>query len=380
MPRRALASQYFSNVTEHPEIWDSVWNARSIGRIAVSLLPSAERVSRIRESIEFELDESVHRPAMWTPEWDQAILDQLYDIAARMELGSDYCAALSVPRFVHGQSQGIADVFGARVEAQFDGNYFTHPLPPNPDYIEAVEARPLESSIYWGAVEWTRYANQATGGALLITNPVMTGPIDTVNYLLGSTVLMEWLYTEPDTVHGLLAKVIDTIVVMVRALRSAGGAGHPLHFGCVRGGFDMCSEVRSLLSRPIYEGFEAPYLRRIGEACGPYAIHSCGSWERTVPSALDDPNLRAMNSQIKENDLQALCDDASGRIMLSIGPSVNVHTRFTWSDMESFYRHILETVPDYQPFEVSVSEADLPLWQALHRQIRGGEFAFEGLV
>jgi len=66
-----------------------------------------------------------------------------------------------------------------------------------------------------------------------------------------------------------------------------------------------------------------------------------------------------------------MCDLTSGQIMLSIGPSVNVHTRYTWPDMESFYRHILEMVPSTQPFEVSVAEDDLPLWEALHQEIRG---------
>jgi hypothetical protein len=310
----------------------------------------------------------------WIPKWEESLNDQLYDIAARVELSGEYCPALYVPRFVHGQSQGITDLFGARVEEQFDGNSFTYPLTADPAFIDDIKPNPLDSSIYWGAVEWTRYASKAVDSALLITNPVMTGPIDTVNYLLGSTVLMEWIYTEPETVHKLLAKVTDVIINMIHALQEAGGMTRTLHTACVRGGFDLCSEVRSLLSQSVYEEFEAPYLRQIGEVCGPYGIHSCGSWERSIPSALTDPNLRVMNGQIKENDLQTLCDMTNGKIMLSIGPSVNVHTRYTWPDMKSFYCHILETVPATQPFELNIAEEDLPLWNELHKEIRG-EFA-----
>lgn len=364
-------AQFFHDVYDLSDVWDMLWNADSIGRIAVSVTPNAGRIESIRKRISFELDASVEKPDSWTTQWETALLDQLYDIAARIELQSDYCPSLYVPRFVHGQSQGITDLFGARVEEQFDGNFFTYPLPAAPTFIDDIEPKPLDSSVYWGAAEWTKYAQKAIDGALLITNPVMTGPIDTANYLLGSTVLMEWIYTEPDTVHRLLAKVTDTIICMVHALRNAGGMTHPLHFACVRGGFDMCSEVRSLLSKSVYEEFEAPYLRRIGEACGPYGIHSCGSWERTIPSAHEDSNLRAINGQIRENDLQMMCDLATGKVMLSIGPSVNVHTRFTWLDMESFYRHIIETVPDSQPFEVNLAEDDLPLWEALHQEIKG---------
>ena len=199
----------------------------------------------------------------------------------------------------------------------------------------------------------------------------MTGPIDTANYLLGPTTLLEWVYTHPDTVHRLLEKITDVIVRMTRArLEAAGGVAHSLHFACLRGGFDLCSEVKSLVSRAIYEEFEAPYLRRIGEAIGAFGVHSCGSWERTIPSVLENPRIRAMNGQIKENDLEELCRLADGKIALSIGPSVNVHACHTWPDMESFYRHILKTTPDSQPFEVSVEEEHLPLWDRLHKELR----------
>lgn len=371
MNKTVLPVQYFHDIYDRPTVWDSLWNSESIGRIAVSVSPNAGRIESIRNRICFELSNPAEKPVNWTPQWETALTDQLYDVAARIELPGDYCPTLYVPRFVHGQSQGITDLFGARVEEQFDGNFFTYPLSADPALIDDIQPKPLDSSVYWGAVEWTRYAHKVIDGTLLITNPVMTGPIDTANYLLGSTVLMEWIYTEPETVHRLLTKITDTIIDMVHALREAGGMMHPLHFACVRGGFDMCSEVRSLLSQTVYEEFEAPYLRRIGEACGPYGIHSCGSWERTIPSALEDPNLRAMNGQIKENDLQSMCDLASSQIMLSIGPSVNVHTHYTWPDMKSFYRHILETVPLSQPFEVSVAEDDLPLWEGLHQEVRG---------
>ncbi|MHB0999126.1 MAG: uroporphyrinogen decarboxylase family protein [Armatimonadota bacterium] len=374
MPVSINISEIYKAVEDRSPVWDSLWAGESIGRIAVGITPGTDRLSRIRETAVFDLDRSTPKPEYWTDEWDQALVDQLCDIKARTELPGDFCPALYVPRFVHGQSQGITDIFGAKVEAQPDGNYFTFPLTPDPAFIDNLEIKPLESSIYWGAVVWLKYARASTGGYLPFCNPVMTGPIDTANYLLGSTVLLEWIYTEPETVHSLLDKVTDVIIRMVHALRSAaGGTPHTLHCRCTRGGFDLCSEVRSIISRSVYEEFEAPYLQKIGDACGPFGIHSCGSWERTIPSVLMNPHIRAMNGQIKENDLRTLCDEVSGRILLSIGPSVNVHSRYTWLDMESFYRHILETVPDDQPFEVILPEDDLNLWNKLHLEIRGKE-------
>ena len=360
---------------QHP-VWDALWNNRSIGRIALAVWPNAERIQRLKERISIDLGEPEYKPECWTRDWQTALTDQLYAVLASMELPGDRFPAPAVPRSVHAQSQGFADIFGCRVEPQPDGNYYAYPLPRDPAVIDDVQPLPLEQSSYWGAVEWIRYAQKATDGRIPFRVAVLTGPFDTANYLLGTTTLLEWVYTEPETVHRLLDKITNTMIGMIHAqMEAAGGSLATGHFSCMRGGFDLCSEVRALLSQEIYEEFEAPYLRRIGEQLGPYGIHSCGSWERTIPSALSDPNLRAMQGQIKENDLATLCSMADGKLTLSVGPSMNVHTHYTWPDTESYLRHVLTTVPDTQPFETWVMENDLPLWMRLHSEIRRQEFA-----
>lgn len=292
-------------------------------------------------------------------------------LAAR-QLPGAWFPALGVPRFVHGQSQGICDLFGARVELQNDGNYFVHPLRPAPAALDAIKPRSIETSLYWGAVEWLTYARAATRGRFAFRNPVMTGPLDTVNYLLGTTVLMEWVYSEPEALHRLLDRTTGVIIAMLGALQQAvGGVLHGDALACMRNAFCLCSECRSLVSAAIYEEFEAPYLARIGQRCGRYGIHSCGSWERTVPSARRDPNFRALNGQVRENDLALLCKMAQGDIVLSIGRSQSVHDRYTWTDLRGFFEYVLRTTPVDQPLEINLAEADLELWHELSASIRG---------
>ena len=96
----------------------------------------------------FDLDDSAERSERWNEQWRQGLLDELYAIAARLQLPGDYCPATAVPRFVHRQSQGIVDLFGARVEEQPDGNCFAFPLPADPSAIDAVQANALETSAY----------------------------------------------------------------------------------------------------------------------------------------------------------------------------------------------------------------------------------------
>jgi hypothetical protein len=113
----------------------------------------------------------------------------------------------------HGQSQGICDLLGASVARQPGGNFFVHPVAGDTAAVDRIRPRPLRESMYWGAVEWIRHARHATQGQFPFRNPVMVGP------------------------------------------------------------FDLCSECRSLVAAAMFEEFDAPYLRRIGQALGPYGIH-----------------------------------------------------------------------------------------------------------
>ena len=370
-----------STATANP-VWDALWRIEWPGHIAVAVAPSEEHVAKLKQNYRIELNDELHRTENWTEKWLEYLRENLYSNAAMMELPGDYCPALDVPGFAHGQSQGIADLFGAEIKPLPDGNFHVSPLPANPKSISEIKPFPIETSLYYRAVEYIHYAHSTTGGVFPFHNPVMTGPLDTANYLLGTTTLMEWLFTEPDAVGHLMNTITDVLIEMIRALHdAAGGALCSHHLRCARGGFDMCSEVRSLISLDLYEQFEAPCLRRIGQTLGPFSAHSCGNWERTIPNIISDPNYRAMNGQIKENDLATLCDLASGKLTLSIGRSMDVHDRFMWPDTESYYRHILETVPDGQPFELIIeTENDLGLWDKLHLQIRGKKFQWTNLV
>lgn len=343
-------------------VWDGLWAHQSPGRVAVAVRPSAARIASTRGLIDTLPDPDPLPPA-WTPDWREALLGDLAWWLACWELPGDACPVLSVPRFLHGHSQGICDLFGARVEPRHDGNFFAYPLPPDPDAIAACVPRPLETSRYWGAVAFLRYARAVTGGRLPFRGPIMTGPFDTANYLLGSTVLLEWVYTEPEAVQVLLARLTQVIGDMVTALReAAGGTLHAHHLVCTRGGHDFASECRAIVSREVYETFEAPCLRRLGDRLGPYAIHSCGEWARTLPSAHRDPNLRAMNGQVKENNLTELCALADGAVTLSIHQSINLAEPYLFDSRLDFFSYLLERTPATQPLETAIGEEEIPVW------------------
>ncbi len=336
----------------------------------MAVFPSDEHHARAAAELhDLEIDPPTAAPVEMAEKWWEALVWDLQTLFASAQLPGDGLLALGVPRLACGQSQGMCEIFGTRVEGQSDGNFYVHPLPADPELIDGIELRPCEETIYWGAVEYLRYARAASEGRFPMRMPVMTGPLDTANYLLGTMTLLEWLLTRPEVVHRLLDRIADVEIGLIRAFReAAGGTILPGGLWCIGDVYDLASECRSLISRELYEDFEAPRLRRMGEALGPYVIHSCGSWERTVPSALDDPNLRAMNGQSKENDVPTLCKLADGRLTLSLGRSENLGEEYLWPDLESFLTHLLEVVPPTQPFEIQVTEADLPLWNRLCKE------------
>ena len=362
--RTVFIADLAEKMAGNADVWDALWRREKASAASRWRSCPAARLEQVKEKYACDWTTPPRGRNDGTSNGDKGC----WTSCMRSQLACSFPATIARRRPSPGSSIGSRReswTCSARVEEQPDGNCFAFPLPADPSAIDAVQANALETSAYWA--RWSgrdtprRHARQDSFPKRRDDGAHRHGQLPA-----RPDDFLEWVYTHPDTVHRLLEKITDVIVRMTRArLEAAGGVAHSLHFACLRGGFDLCSEVRSLVSRAIYEEFEAPYLRRIGEAIGAFGVHSCGSWERTIPSVLENPRIRAMNGQIKENNLEELCRLADGKIALSIGPSVNVHACHTWPDMESFYRHILKTTPDSQPFEVSVEEEHLPLWNRL---------------
>jgi len=190
-------------------------------------------------------------------------------------------------------------------------------------------------------------------------NPVMTGPIDTANYVMGTMRLMEWLYDYPQSVHALLRIITDQLIKLILSMKEAvNGNICPECSTCLPCGYSFCSEVRHFISKDAYDEFEAPYLRQISETCGLYAYHSCGTFERMLEIDMKDENLMYINFQTKEMDLKKVYELTGGRLSLAVGRSINLHERYIFPDAYSFYTHLFTEFPGPAPVEVSVNEIE----------------------
>ena len=354
--------------------WDGLSNRRSFGWAAIMGCPKPD-IEQISESFMKAEEIPLTGPVGSRPEWDQIISKQVRDLhlGAMSRYEDDTFPAISIPRSIHGQSQCIAQVFGCDMieQAAEPGLFYPVPWIQSPADLNKIKLRTVEESLIGKAIEFAQYARAVTNGALAVRNPVMTGPIDSANYILGTMKLMQWIYDEPRALHELLEQITNVMIEIIHKLqKAAGGELCPDHCGCLPRGFNLCSEVRSLLSASMFEEFEAPYLRRIGRQCGPYMIHSCGTWERTLPIDMQDENLMMVNFQTKEMNLKTVYEYTQGKLSMYVGESINLGERYLWPSETDFYRYLMSAFPAEVPLSFTIK--DMNCYLQAQEELNGG--------
>lgn len=340
--------------------WDGLAEKKAFGRVAYCLMayPDAEE---LKKEIIPEEQIPLAIQAENRPDWDIEIRKMIYwnMVDAFSRYPSDAYPSLLIPRPVHGQSQGLAEALGCTLVPQESeqGLYFPVPWIESAADVDKIKVKPIKDCLYGKAIEFAGYAYAACNGQLPVRNPVMTGPIDTANYVLGTMRLMEWVYEEPQALHKLLDIITEILISIIKALQKVTeGNLAPDHGNCLKSGFALCSEVRHLISAEIYNEFEAPYLRRIGQVCGKYVIHSCGTWERTLKTDMSDPNLMMVHFQCKEMDLGKVYEITGGRLSLSAASSINLDERYTWPDEKSFFTYVMSVLPEPIPLLLRIND------------------------
>ena len=126
-----------------------------------------------------------------------------------------------------------------------------------------------------------------------------------------------------------------------------------------------------MLSKEMYDEFEAPYLRKIGRACGPYMYHSCGTFERVLETDIRDPNLMMINFQTKEMNLKTVYAITKGNLPLSVGRSIDLDERYLFPDAKAFYTHLFTEFSEPVAVETIVYEVE-PFLEAFAENGGGG--------
>ena len=229
----------------------------------------------------------------------------------------DSFPALVIPRRLYGHSQRLAEPFGG--EPLVDGDHHCQCWPALSDMsqIKHLRPKPLAACRYLArSLDLVRYCYESTEGRYPIRQMVTTGPIDTANYVTGSTLALAGMYEHPRELHALLRMVTDLLIEHILACRRlAGGNLVPDHTPLLSG-YTLCSELRSEYSAAHYAEFEAPYLKQIGDAVGPLIIHASGRWEQSLAGTLADRNIIHLVLWARDTDLAVATRTVGDRISL----------------------------------------------------------------
>lgn len=279
-------------------------------------------------------------PKTRRPEVDEGLRRDILQ-AWRISRSAGRCDAFPDIRPIrnhYGHSQRLAEPFGGAPYMEA-GHCQAFPVIHDLSAVRTLKPKPITACRYMSAgLDLLRYLHASTEGRYPIRQMVTTGALDTVNYLTGTTLLLEGLYTHPKEVHQLLRMTTDMLIEHILACREAvGGNLVPDHTSLISG-YALCSELRSQISAAHYEEFEAPYLKAIGDAVGPLIVHSSGRWEQTIPATLADPNIFHIVLWVRDTDLAETTAMIGDRI--SIEAWRTDLEQFGFADAAGFYRYI----------------------------------------
>ncbi len=151
--------------------------------------------------------------------------------------------------------------------------------------------------------------------AIHITQPDMQGTLDNLHLLWGKDLFIG-LYDEPELIHEALDLVAQTYIAYLDEVRphSTEGLGEDciaVHWGVVRGNLILKNDTPIMISPQAYDEFVRRHDEQVFAACGPGAIHFCGSADHSRDELLATQGLTTLDfGQPEMNDLAAWYEQA----------------------------------------------------------------------
>lgn len=179
----------------------------------------------------------------------------------------------------------------------------------------------------------------------------MIGPFSLAGRLLDMSKMMLMTAMEPDTVHALLEKVTEFLLVYAMAFKKTGCHG-----------IVMAEPAAGLISAGMCRQFSADYIKRIVDAVKDesfaFVLHNCGKTEKMVDEMLSTgaSALHVGNAV----DMRKILERTPKSIpaMGNLDP-VNVFRMGTPENVSKAVKELLEAVKDFPNFVLS-SGCDIP--------------------
>ncbi len=145
---------------------------------------------------------------------------------------------------------------------------------------------------------------------LHIYHPDLQGPMDICELLWGSSIFTDMI-DQPETVHAMLALIVETYTRFLREwlriVPPLSGA-HDAHWGLYHKGHIMLRDDSAMnLSPPMFREFIFPYDQQLITAFGGGCVHFCGRGSHYIAILSTMQGLNGINmSQPDYNDMEAI--------------------------------------------------------------------------
>ena len=234
----------------------------------------------------------------------------------------------------------LASALGARVEFPSKGDPAAVPVDfaiKGIDDIKALGiADPDKDGLMPRVLRFMRYMKQNSFLPVGITD--CQGPLATANQLVGYDALFYLMYDHPESVHELMDKITESLIVWIKRQKEVIGEGLGECFGDQliytgkHSGVWLADDDAVLMSPELYREFVVPYNSRVFKAFGRGILHYCGNANQHIDSFLETDGLIGINSYILHDipGVMALKERIEGRLVLLM-------VDFTPVDYQSYY-------------------------------------------
>ena len=157
--------------------------------------------------------------------------------------------------------------------------------------------RPIgEGGIGKATLEMAEYFLDVTKGRVPISLSDVQSPLNAAGEIVGVGNLFLEMADDPDGYGDFLALLTDKMLAFYDIQKrmigdSLARPGHGFASSRRLSGIGLSDDNSVMISPGFFREYETEHRRRMGEAFGGVAFHSCGNWERLTPAVLAIPNL-----------------------------------------------------------------------------------------
>ena len=340
-----LPSFYEQKEIQNREAFVSaLWRGEGTKKVAFQIVPLADGELKYSEK---EIEEN-----------PQKSIDMQLEYLKKRAVCDDYYIPLLVP---FGSVLVIASAFGGRIICVDDNTPpWIEPILENASQANRLKTPNLDDGLIPTALKSAEYFSVISEGAYPIRAINHQGPFTNACYLLGDTQIMLDMNDHPRQLHFLLEMITELMIKFIHAQKKRIEKFIPNIFYPDWMPFDLgigvADDFLAILSPELYQEFGVPYNNVLSEEFDGIHLHSCGKWEHNFETVLKHKNLRGVNMDASQNDMNKAMEVFSGKALVVPQPGLHLHFIEKFKDTRRYVQNLLKLKKDNTALYIVLEE------------------------